>query len=343
MARTNALGVWLAESKGKAQLRRSPGIDKHKENITTEILFWKLRGILWVSTLVSAIFFNFTAAFGLFTITSILVPPAFPLIVIISLMWTMWDPTYSSIQRARRQGRDVRVGGRETYIKLQFVAWCLRLLTSILMSLAWFNSTWDWLHLYMPPDNRNFAYFTTSLFVEVTLLAASSWTVRIQQPPVIHLLNTDSLKRSPKIPRNASSAAHNSDEPSLFSGLSLASKPILASTRPVFGYPSLPSHPVYEDPKDDDLMDWSPSEAYDQQRTSYEVQDDSWMRPQRFFVPEKPTGLEGLFERTLLVRDEPASGRQSKVNLIRGLYDWWWIYFLLTGLAGGISYKFLKY
>jgi len=42
--------------------------------------------------------------------------PALPVIIIISLLWTVWDPTYSSVQQAKRQGRDVRVQGKKIYI-----------------------------------------------------------------------------------------------------------------------------------------------------------------------------------------------------------------------------------
>ena len=58
-------------------------------------------------------------------------------------------------------------------------------------------------------------------------------------------------------------------------------------------------------------MDWSPTEEKDirlgeQSRRGKQRQDDdgSWLRPQRFFAPEKPTGLEHLFERTKLVDDD---------------------------------------
>lgn len=32
--------------------------------------------------------------------------------------------------------------------------------------------------------------------------------------------------------------------------------------------------------------------------------DGNWLRPQRFFVPEEPTGLEGLFEQTISLSDD---------------------------------------
>ena len=42
--------------------------------------------------------------------------PALPAFVLTSILWTAWDPTYSSLRTAQLQGRDVRVTGKKTYI-----------------------------------------------------------------------------------------------------------------------------------------------------------------------------------------------------------------------------------
>lgn len=42
--------------------------------------------------------------------------PFLPFLVIISLLWTAWDPTYSAFRKAQLQGRDVRVKGKREYI-----------------------------------------------------------------------------------------------------------------------------------------------------------------------------------------------------------------------------------
>jgi len=42
--------------------------------------------------------------------------PLLPTLVMISLLWTAWDPTYSAFRKAQLQGRDVRVKGKRTYI-----------------------------------------------------------------------------------------------------------------------------------------------------------------------------------------------------------------------------------
>ena len=55
MARTRALGGWLKESKGKDRRRRVSGSIKDRDHLTFEILAWRVRGVLWVSSLVIAV------------------------------------------------------------------------------------------------------------------------------------------------------------------------------------------------------------------------------------------------------------------------------------------------
>lgn len=71
---------------------------------------------------------------------------------------------------------------------------------------------------------------------------------------------------------------------------------------------------------DADSMDWTPtdpsaasrmSEARRRIAKSANTDDGSWLRPQRFFPPEQPTGLEGLFAETLLVDDAENEPRQN--------------------------------
>ena len=52
--------------------------------------------------------------------------------------------------------------------------------------------------------------------------------------------------------------------------------------------------------------------------------DGSWMRPQRFFVPEEPTGLEGLFEQTISLSDDDrlAGSKGMNGNAGEGKSQW---------------------
>lgn len=90
-----------------------------------------------------------------------------------------------------------------------------------------------------------------------------------------------------------------------------------------------------EKEKDPNAMDWSPiapANPYRQKRHLKAIgggpnvngqavarktgrwDDGSWLRPQKFFVPEEPTGLEGLFEKTISLEDDGAFGRMNGKN-----------------------------
>lgn len=98
-----------------------------------------------------------------------------------------------------------------------------------------------------------------------------------------------------------------------------------------------------DDADDDaDSMDWTPtdpsaaskmSEARRRSAKSANADDGTWLRPQRFFPPEQPTGLEGLFARTLLVDDAENEPRQNDGSRppprLRLRYRW----LLLVGIA----------
>ncbi len=53
-------------------------------------------------------------------LSNILDPPVLPIAALLSIFWTFWDPTYSSLQRARREGRNVRIQGKKNYIVRHF-------------------------------------------------------------------------------------------------------------------------------------------------------------------------------------------------------------------------------
>lgn len=71
---------------------------------------------------------------------------------------------------------------------------------------------------------------------------------------------------------------------------------------------------------DADAMDWEPLSAnagsapLPPNRSQSQAEDDGWLRPQRFFPPERPTGLEGLFERTRLEDDRMAATSRSRTE-----------------------------
>lgn len=51
-------------------------------------------------------------------------------------------------------------------------------------------------------------------------------------------------------------------------------------------------------------IDWDEYGNRSPQKRRTNDGDSLWLRPQRFFAPEKPTGLEGLLQQTKLVDDD---------------------------------------
>ncbi|GLB35995.1 putative ima1 N-terminal domain [Lyophyllum shimeji] len=360
MARTKALGGWLNDSKGKERQRRVSEGYREPEKVTAEVIIWRIRGVLWAASFAISIVRNLAGALGVRFFRPLTVfQPILPGVVLLSLLWTVWDPTYASLQRAQRQGRDVRVRGKSRYIKMQMTAWFSRLVTSSLLALAWHRPDWD--HSISSPSSSR-TYFAFSLFVELAALTVSCMVLRLHQPPAVRLLDTSSHKLSlsrsatphtstregtPAVGLGRPSTTANPDP---LAALSLSSKPVMTPSNPVFGLPSLlsavPSSSAPEE-VDVDAMDWTPTEGSGSGKsmTKQESDADSWLRPQRFFAPAKPTGLEGLFERTLLVADDPPvvidEGKTRKTEFLgwRYLRRWWWAYLLFVVPLGGVVYK----
>ncbi|KAJ3492563.1 hypothetical protein NLJ89_g11209 [Agrocybe chaxingu] len=158
-------------------------------------------------------------------------------------------------------------------------------------------------------------------------------------PPSIRLIDThahnrlDSKSRSStpnpttSAPPRSSSVTHfpsTLPEHDALATLSLSSKPVV--TWPVFGLPSLHGASVpsrIEEPVPDDAMDWSPtnpdgsaSGGSGKRPASNTLENETWLRPQKFFAPEKPTGLEGLLESARIQDElmpyEPADGPRGR-------------------------------
>ncbi|KAF9455088.1 hypothetical protein P691DRAFT_792180 [Macrolepiota fuliginosa MF-IS2] len=354
MARAQALGAWLKDSKGKETQRRVSGKGKDREGGAVELYWWKMRGGLWLATSGLSLMFNMSAIFGYRPFFFLrLLQPVFPLFVLFSILWTVWDPTYASFRRAQRQGRDVRVIGKKEYIVLQMINWSTRLLTSILFWLRWRDSKNDHFELYDPSSQLARIYFSTITAIEVI-------------PPTVRLIDTHthhftpSRSNTPYPPSSGSRGAtpapalsqpkdslQTTSEPDLLAALTLSSKPVITPKNPVFGLPSLLSNPPpAQENQDDDVdedenaMDWTPTDprivaSRKRKNNTKHTDDNVWLRPQKFFAPEKPTGLESLFARTRLDDDammvdgqeeEPTTGGSMSAKLAGHFKRWWWIY-----------------
>ncbi|KAL0071813.1 hypothetical protein AAF712_000735 [Marasmius tenuissimus] len=353
MARSQALGGWLKETKGKDRQRRVSGPTVERNKVIKEMVAWRIRGFLWALGLALSVIGNSFGALGYsFPWPLRILVPVSPFLVVLSLIWTAWDPTYSSFRKAQIQGRDVRLRGKKEYIVLQMLAWSVRLVTSSLLAIQRRSPDLDYLHLSRPLSSRSRLYFGLSLLMELIILIRSLTVLRIQTPPSIRLIDTDSHKLgfSRSATPNPDPSSHgrsstpapskitSASEPDLFASLSLSSKPVLKSH--VFGLPSMGSPTNPSPQKEDDQMDWTPTDENSSQRRKQQPSSEGdepgfWLHPQRFFAPEQPTGLETLFEKTKLSDDVTmsdstnAGGRRGKRALSvweDHLFRWWWLY-----------------
>lgn len=193
MARTAALGGWLKQSQ-HIGTRRS----LEQQRGRRDVLMWKARGILWFITSVIFVLVDLQGMLSQFKHCTdrlrwqfkgmlrhdlrkwwlaVLLPSLTP----ISLFWTFWDPTWSSMRISRLQGRMFSVSGRNRYIvgynglshdlfdkhlcqRCQMIVWLARLLTSVLIALEYT----DQLTAYVTP-HRSRCWYATALGIEVVV------------------------------------------------------------------------------------------------------------------------------------------------------------------------------
>ncbi|KAI0094799.1 Ima1 N-terminal domain-containing protein [Irpex rosettiformis] len=437
MARTSALGGFLNESRGKGKQRQVTVAQGQKEALERQLVMWKVRGILWAVTIAA-----FSVAYGTiaFSPSLLRIPSSLktisPVLALVSITWTAWDPTYASLKRSQLQGRTVRQRGKKEYNTLQFLAWVSRTTITLLIAVFLHKPSWDFLHIHLDSSSdiepslrysmKTQWFFRIMLAFELTVLARSLFVLRIERPPPVRLMQQFSHR--PSLSSSTSSRQSTpviENPPDMFSVLTLSNQPILPgyaanqrlhagpanahahsdTPNPVFGITSLASatqaaeahelnggvsssdlnamdedYDPFDDENDHDYhngdghvdekdrdpnaMDWSPiapanrhsqaqrrsikmikgggqgtvhhyqSQVHQPHRQQRQEQmtrktgrwdDGSWLRPQRFFVPEEPTGLEGLFEQTISLSDnDRLRGAQVK-NVQRGSQWLGWV------------------
>ncbi|KAF9566160.1 hypothetical protein CPC08DRAFT_130459 [Agrocybe pediades] len=360
MARAKALGGYL--SKGKDRKRRVSGTSAEKKELASDVLFWwKIRGFLWVSSLCVSVVGTLSAAYDSYPFSRFsFLRPILPLIVVMSLLWTAWDPTYAKFKFAQLQGRDVRIRGKQAYNRLQILAWFTRLCLSIIVSLRWFRARSPNIEVDAPEKSKRKVYLLLATFIEIMANALSWYFLRIQQPPAIRLVDTqahtyDRSRSGTPLPADLRSPTPSSqkfptipDADALLS-MSLSSKPVITPRpHPVFGLPSLQSSlPATTPPQPqnkEDEMDWTPTNPVISHQQNETEDSYSWLRPQRFFAPEKPTGLEGLLQSTR-IQDEliPLDSSNQKKTLWNYLWDWRLSFTILLGILVALIACTLKW
>ncbi|KAK7694769.1 hypothetical protein QCA50_001957 [Cerrena zonata] len=164
------------------------------------------------------------------------------------------------------------------------------------------------------------------------------------------------LSPSPTMSRG-STPSSSLVEPDLLGPLSISNKPRGAGSsnipisHPIFGLPSFPNLRPTEssndtnadenamdeeddfstgrradDDSDSDAMDWTPTNTPAQKNKrkgkAKAADDGSWLKPQRFFPPEEPTGLEHLFEKTITLVDDDSPMRDGAQSGWGGWHRW---------------------
>ncbi|TFK77253.1 hypothetical protein BDN72DRAFT_884803 [Pluteus cervinus] len=326
MARTQALGKWLNETRGKDRQRRVSAERILPERKRVHLLAWKIRGALWAASSFVTFVGYLSAALGYTPLSPLSFTfRALPFLVLISVLWTFWDYTYPKVHRAQVQGRDVRVQGKRVYIALQSVTLLSRLVTAGLLSSGFWGLHVDIINLQDLSSQKSRIYYATLFITELTMFAVSFMALQVQHPPAIRLLDTAPHKAlhsraGTPLPPNTRAQTpifQPLAEDDIMASLTLSSKPVLAV--PKFGMPSLrPSAPPKSEGDDSMAMDWSPTDPAGEDAKLGSSNDSPLLRPQRFFGPEKPTGLEGLFERTTII-DLSEPTRKSKPRTKAGI------------------------
>ncbi|TRM60179.1 Ima1 N-terminal domain-containing protein [Schizophyllum amplum] len=317
MARSHALSAWAKKSKGKQRAQISSGHKAPQKALSKQLAMWRLRGLLYCATTIAFIVGDTLAGLGYAPYHHLaLLWPVLPLLVFVSIWYTAWDPTYASFRRAQVQGQEVKLRGRRTHISLQLLAWLSRLITSCLIALARVKPQHDHLHLLDHPNwSQSIIYFRVLAAIELSVLVASCFVPRLTRPPTIRLIDTKRpLSRAPSVAPTSVPLNGGFTEPDLLAGLSLSSAPSMppaastskSSAAHVFGLPSFgPQRATPTIDEDEMAMDWTPTDPAAARRQRREEDDGTYIRPQRFFAPEHPTGLEGLLEKTRIDDDVP--------------------------------------
>jgi len=244
------------------------------------------------------------------------------------------------------------VQGRSVYRVLQILVWISRLLCSIMVSILWFYPDHEAL-LWL---SNNKTFFLMMALIEILSLTGSAIVLRIYQPPAVRLVDTSTHKSDEDRsgtpgPRSAILPAAV-PENDLLAALSLSSKPVILSPhKPVFGQSSLKgSSPAINEEFNNEDMDWIPTNPASSSafagKAKLATETGTWLSPQRFFAPEKTTGLEGLLE-CAKIRDDPmvvdspdARLRSSQEMLMQHVWQWRVTYVILAALV--VSFLFAK-
>ncbi len=275
--------------------------------------------------------------------------PLVPTIVFLSFLWSFWDPTWHRVRNARTEGRPIKAQGRKQWIVCssylsrvgftlmivpfptqmwQSCSWLARLLSSVALTISPLPSWWLPSHVAFELSVSDNIDRSDTSDISFQLLYLSFHALHIVKPPSVVLTSSVPRSRSltpyPTTIVSANPAIQSFPPPpsqadDLLSSLSLSSQPTPTrrSSAPVFGETSAlrASRPIAAASStlhSSEPMDWTPAKGG--------MQEEGWMRPQRFFPPSDPTGLEDLLSRTQI--DDGDRRRQTMNFKLAEMVGW---------------------
>ncbi|VDB99853.1 unnamed protein product [Peniophora sp. CBMAI 1063] len=376
MARLNVLGRGLANTKRTDKKRQVSASMDDRMQLKRELLWWRLRGVLFWLTLAIAVAVDWIGATSTLAHDHHSCKRLYLAMLALSPLWMAWDPTYAHMRRARLQGRRVNVHGRRTYIMLQSFMWFNRLVLSLLLVLPELKPSWDLLKLqHVPPSQRSRSVFLAELCIEMLVCVASYIALRLYDAPHVRLLyetaERDRSRTATPAPPSAPPGKTRFTTP-VFSApskegpssahVSRTSRSASLEPQTSFNKASSSTHSVFGRPS---LLanNWSASGSRDprsrtiERRAPTKVDEDEdamdWTPtvPEPEARPRQPqvsrstpsgvrredTGLEDLFAGTKLVEEPPRFGAFRTMPQAGG-WSWWWVYGLLIIPLSAIVY-----
>ncbi|KAI0316624.1 Ima1 N-terminal domain-containing protein [Amylostereum chailletii] len=201
MARSNALGRWLKNTKHTDTRRQVTVTQRDRRKLDVQLWLWRARGLMFWMTLILVLAGDAAGSTG-FGVPYLSRIPKFvyPLFIVVSILWMAWDPTYGDIRRAETQGRQIHVQGRKTYITLQVIVWFHRLSTAFMIA---FPDLIKNLTLFNEGRSSVLGrrFFTFSLCFEVAIVVYAYAALHFNSKPSVRLLDTSRGSTPGPIPR----------------------------------------------------------------------------------------------------------------------------------------------
>ncbi|KAL9715883.1 hypothetical protein Ac2012v2_000326 [Leucoagaricus gongylophorus] len=314
----------LRRGKAGAFPKPDPTIFIKRQNRVISILrWWCLRGALWAMSGLLSLCTYISAILGYKPFVFLnRVQPVLPLLVFLSLIWTVWDPTYYVRCWAEFDERETRLTGKKEYIIFQMTIWGVRLLTSILYWLQWSGHMSGYFEYLNSHSQLRPIYFCTVTVIEVVAQALSFYYLRCEQPLILRVVKGKRVVARSNIPSCSRSRSSTPPATQLHEGpvsasghdplpsLSLSSEPVMSpiSLSSLLSDPSLKGDSQFID-DDEYAMDWTPTGPVAPKEPEI-----LQFRPATFFGPEKSTGLESLLAKTTLEDDVTAEAEAMAVD-----------------------------